>query len=150
MLLARKHLRGAPIRVVFLDDRIEVESMGILVPGLTIDDMKQGTSRIRNHVITRVFQELHLIEQWGTGVRRIFEEAKELGLPEPKIEEIGMRLRFTVYLRQEQRLLRLMIQSQSQGYSQKWLNVSCPYLRNSPLPNLKLPLPWAKRNAPAI
>ena len=90
--------RGAPIRIVFLDDRIEVESPGILLSGLTIEDMKQGTSRIRNYVIARVFRELRLIEQWGTGVRRIFEEAKELALPEPKIEEIGMRLRFTVYL----------------------------------------------------
>ena len=90
--------RGAPIRVVFLDDRIEVESMGILLPGLTIEEMKQGTSRIRNHVIARVFREINLIEQWGTGVRRIFNEAKELGLPEPKIEEVGMRVRFTVYL----------------------------------------------------
>ena len=89
---------GAPIRVVFLDDRIEVESMGILLPGLTIEEMKQGTSRIRNPVIARVFKELNLIEQWGTGVRRIFAEARELGLPEPKIEEIGMRLQFTVYL----------------------------------------------------
>ena len=90
--------RGAPIRVVFLDDRIEVESMGILLPGLTIEEMKQGTSRIRNHVIARLFRELDLVEQWGTGVRRIFEEARELKLPEPKIEEVGMRLRFTVYL----------------------------------------------------
>ncbi|NLN38592.1 MAG: AAA family ATPase, partial [Smithella sp.] len=90
--------RGAPIRVVFLDDRIEVESMGILLPGLTIEEMKQGASRIRNPVIARVFKELGLIEQWGTGVRRIFAEAKELNLPEPKIEEIALRLRFTVYL----------------------------------------------------
>jgi len=90
--------RGAPIRIVFLDDRIEVESMGILLPGLTIDDMKQGASRIRNPVIARVFKELHLIEQWGTGVRRIFAEARELKLPEPKIEEIALRLRFTIFL----------------------------------------------------
>jgi len=60
--------------------------------------MKQGTSRIRNHVIARVFRETNLIEQWGTGVRRIFTEAKSQRLPEPKIEEIGMRLRFTIYL----------------------------------------------------
>jgi ATP-dependent DNA helicase RecG len=96
--------RGAPIRVVFLDDRIEVESMGILLPGLTIEEMKQGTSRIRNPVIARVFKELHLIEQWGTGVRRIFAEALELGLPEPKIEEIALRLRFTVYLAKPHRI----------------------------------------------
>ena len=49
-------------------------------------------------MIARVFRELHLVEQWGTGVRRIFEEAKSQGLPEPKIEEVGMRLRFTIYL----------------------------------------------------
>lgn len=92
--------RGAPIRVTFLDNRIEVESMGILLPGLTVEEMKQGTSRIRNHVIARVFRETNLIEQWGTGVRRIFAEASELGLPEPRIEEIGMRVRFTVFLKE--------------------------------------------------
>ncbi len=90
--------RGAPIRVVFLDDRIEVENPGILLPGLTIDDIKQGTSKIRNTVIARVFRELNLIEQWGTGVLRIFREADELKLPEPRIVEIGMRLRFVVPL----------------------------------------------------
>jgi len=96
--------RGAPIRVVFLDDRIEIESLGILLSGLTIEEMKQGTSRIRNHVIARVFRELNLIEQWGTGVRRIFEEAKEQGLPDPKIEEVGMRLRLTIYLAQSHKI----------------------------------------------
>ena len=39
--------RGAPIRVVFLDDRIEVESMGILVPGLTIEEMKHIISKCK-------------------------------------------------------------------------------------------------------
>ena len=107
--------RGAPIRVVFLDDRIEVESIGILLPGLTIEDMKQGTSRIRNPVLARVFKELNLIEQWGTGVRRIFAEARELGLPEPKIEEIGMRLRFTVYLAEPHRIqTQLGVESKAQ------------------------------------
>jgi predicted HTH transcriptional regulator len=90
--------RGAPIRVVFLDDRIEVENPGILLPGLTVEDVKQGTSKIRNNVIARVFRELNLIEQWGTGVQRIFAEAVELGLPEPTITEIGMRVRFSVPL----------------------------------------------------
>ena len=52
--------RGAPIRVVFFDDRIEVENPGILLPGMTVEDMKQGISKIRNHVIARVFRELNL------------------------------------------------------------------------------------------
>lgn len=90
--------RGAPVRVVFLDNRIEIENPGLLLPGLTIEDMKQGTSRIRNTVIARVFRELHLVEQWGTGVRRMFEEAHALGLKEPQIIEVGMRVRFIVFL----------------------------------------------------
>ena len=90
--------RGAPIRIAFFDDRIEVENPGILLPGLTIEDMKQGVSRIRNPVIARVFRELGLIEQWGSGVRRIFAEAAEQNLPAPQIVEIGMRVRFIVRL----------------------------------------------------
>lgn len=48
---------------------------------MTIDDMLQGISKIRNHVLARVFRELKLIEQWGSGVRRMFREAEEQGLP---------------------------------------------------------------------
>jgi ATP-dependent DNA helicase RecG len=32
--------RGAPIRIAFFDDHIEVENPGILLPGMTIEDMK--------------------------------------------------------------------------------------------------------------
>src|SRR5690606_11463265 len=89
--------QGAPIRVAFFDDRIEIENPGILVPGMTVEAMKRGVSNLRNRVIARVFRELRLIEQWGSGVSRIFREAQEQGLPEPSIEEIGLHLRFTVY-----------------------------------------------------
>ncbi|RYV80542.1 AAA family ATPase, partial [Legionella pneumophila] len=92
--------RGAPIRISFFDDRIEIENPGILLPGLTIEDMRQGISKIRNHVIARVFRELNLIEQWGSGVSRIYSEAIEQKLQEPEIIEIGMRIRFIIYLAQ--------------------------------------------------
>lgn len=90
--------RGAPIRIAFFDDRIEIENPGILLPGMTIKDMREGISRIRNPVIARLFREMNLIEQWGTGVPRMFKQAQELGLPEPQIVELGMRVRFIVHL----------------------------------------------------
>ncbi|MBN1140490.1 MAG: putative DNA binding domain-containing protein [Deltaproteobacteria bacterium] len=93
--------RGAPIRVGFFDDRIEVENPGILLPGMTIDDMRRGVSKIRNHVIARIFRELNLIEQWGSGIPRILREAEKLGLPDLKMEEIGMRVRVTVPLAEQ-------------------------------------------------
>ncbi len=91
--------RGAPIRVSFFNDRIEVENPGILLPGMTIEDMIEGVSKIRNPVIARVFRELGLIEQWGSGVKRVFSEAKELGLLPLIISEVGMRVRFKVPLK---------------------------------------------------
>ncbi|WP_440956983.1 ATP-binding protein [Methanosarcina sp. Mfa9] len=42
---------------------------------MTVEDMLQGVSKVRNHVIARVFRELNLIEQWGSGVSRMFKEA---------------------------------------------------------------------------
>lgn len=90
--------KGDPVRISFFDDRIEIENPGILLPCMTIEDVKQGVSKIRNRVIARVFRELSLIEQWGSGFRRILKEAAELNLPEPVIEEIGMRVRVTVFL----------------------------------------------------
>lgn len=96
--------RGTPIRIAFFDDRIEIESPGMLLPGMTVEDMKSGVSRIRNPVIARVFRELHLIEQWGSGVRRIFAEAAEQSLPEPAITEIATGLRLSIYLREPVRI----------------------------------------------
>lgn len=55
--------------------------------------MKNGVSKIRNPVIARGFRELKLIEQWGSGVRNILHQSWEMGLPEPLVQEIGMRLR---------------------------------------------------------
>lgn len=90
--------RGAPIRIAFFDDRIEIENPGTLQAGMTLESMPQGLSRIRNHVIARVFRELKITERWGRGIGFIFSEAEALGLPRPQIMEIGIRIRLTILL----------------------------------------------------
>jgi predicted HTH transcriptional regulator len=84
---------GAPIRVSVFDDRVEVESPGLLPFGLTVDDMLQGVSRLRNRVIGRVFKEVGLIEQWGSGVGRMVDCCREQGIPGPEFEELASRFR---------------------------------------------------------
>jgi predicted HTH transcriptional regulator len=79
---------SAVIRVAFLDDRIEIDNPGMLLPGLTVEAMKQGVSRIRNPVIARVFRELNLMERWGTGFRSVVKELHERGLPDPEVIEL--------------------------------------------------------------
>ena len=92
--------RGTPIRVALFDDRLEVENPGLLPFGLTIEDLPHGVSKLRNRVIGRVFHELRLVEQWGSGAQRMIAACKEFGLAPPVWEEIGERLRVT--LRTEQ------------------------------------------------
>ncbi len=89
---------GAPIRVSLFDDRIEIENPGVLLAGLTIDDIRQGVSRLRNRVIGRVFKELGYIEQWGSGIQRATAECAAAGLPAPEFEERGFRFRVTMRL----------------------------------------------------
>lgn len=87
---------GAPIRVSIFDDRLEVENPGLLPFGLTVEDLHRGISKLRNRVIGRVFHELGLIEQWGSGVQRMAAVCREAGLPRPVFEEIAVRFRVTI------------------------------------------------------
>lgn len=88
---------GAPIRISIFDDRLEVENPGLLPFGLTVDDLRHGVSKLRNRVIGRVFHELGLIEQWGSGIQRMTAACRDAGLAPPVLEEIGTRFRVTIF-----------------------------------------------------
>ncbi|MDE2794743.1 MAG: helix-turn-helix domain-containing protein [Gemmatimonadota bacterium] len=88
--------KGAPIRVAIFDDRLEVENPGLLPFGLTLEDLPLGVSKLRNRVLGRVFHELGLVEQWGSGVQRMISACREQGLPAPVWEEVAFRLRVTL------------------------------------------------------
>ena len=88
--------RGAPIRISIFDDRLEVENPGLLPFGLTLADLPRGVSKLRNRVLGRVFHELGLVEQWGSGVQRMIAACRDDGLAAPVWEEVGFRLRVTL------------------------------------------------------
>lgn len=90
-------LRGAPIRISIFQDRVEIENSALLPWGLTFADLKSGVSKLRNPVIARIFNEIGLIEQWGSGIKRMTKACLEAGLDEPIFEEIGPRIRVTFY-----------------------------------------------------
>jgi ATP-dependent DNA helicase RecG len=84
---------GSPIRLSIFDDRIEIENPGMLIGGMTINDVYNGVSKLRNRVIGRIFKELKLIEQWGSGYQRMINECNVMNLPEPQCEEIAFSFR---------------------------------------------------------
>ncbi|AKB32036.1 hypothetical protein MSSIH_1346 [Methanosarcina siciliae HI350] len=65
---------------------------------MACDEFESRMPRNNGKRIAEVFFDKKIIEQWGSGVRRMFKEAKAPGLPEPEIIEVGMRVRFIVHL----------------------------------------------------
>lgn len=57
----------------------------------------KGTERVRNRIIADIFSRMEIIEEWGTGIRRILHRAKEYGLPEPEFMEIGDTFRVNLF-----------------------------------------------------
>ncbi|MDR1431081.1 MAG: putative DNA binding domain-containing protein [Propionibacteriaceae bacterium] len=96
---------GTPIKVAFEDERIWIESPGGLVPGMTVEKMKRGESSSRNPVLARVFRELDLIEEWGTGIPEAIQSLKATGLPEPDFYESRERIRITVHIQNHDPLM---------------------------------------------
>jgi predicted HTH transcriptional regulator len=89
--------QGAPIRLAIFDDRIEIESPGLLLFGLTVDEIKRGVSKLRNRAIGHVFYRLGLIERWGSGIKRMIDSCHEAGFSTPLFEEIGTHFRVTLF-----------------------------------------------------
>jgi ATP-dependent DNA helicase RecG len=86
-------LTGMRIRVAIYANRLEVENPGMLPFGMTLEDLKAGVSRIRNRVIVRVLRELGLVEEWGTGYRRVTQACEKGGYPPPTWQELSSALR---------------------------------------------------------
>ncbi len=90
-------IKGVSIQVAIFDDRMEITNPGCLPFGLNMEAALSGISQLRNRVIGRVFRELNLIEQWGSGFERMRSACLKQDIPEPKIEEIGNFFRVTLY-----------------------------------------------------
>ena len=81
-------IAGGAIFVAIYDDRLEVTSLGLLPPGVTLADLKRDhSSRLRNPLIAGVFYRRGLIEQWGRGTQKIVDWCVAAGQPEPEFEE---------------------------------------------------------------
>ena len=86
-------IKGSSIQIAVFDNRIEITNPGGLPFGLTLEKALTGVSKIRN----RVFRELSIIEQWGSGMRRIIKTYQNLNLIPPIFEEIDTFFRITLF-----------------------------------------------------
>lgn len=91
------YLQSSHVQIAIYDDRLEITSPGGLMPGVTIERMKEGYSQIRNRALAYAFSYMNLIEGWGTGIPRLLREMKEYGLSEPEFIDMEIALRINLY-----------------------------------------------------
>ena len=54
---------------------------------------------VGNRAVARVFKELGLIEQWGTGIPQAVQRLADAGQPAPEFKEFGASLRVIVHIK---------------------------------------------------
>ena len=94
-LVHRDYSFSAPTLISVFDDRIEFVSVGGLVKGLSMDDLRLGVSILRNPNLANIFYRLRLIEAYGTGMLKI-NECYEDALQKPKIEASSHAFKVTL------------------------------------------------------
>ncbi|NGX59649.1 MAG: hypothetical protein KR126chlam3_00804 [Chlamydiae bacterium] len=112
-------LRGTHIQIALFSNRIEITNPGGLPFGQTMEKALSGYSRLRNHVIGRVFRELQYIEQWGSGLQRIQGICKKIGLKSPVFQEQDNHFRATLYSLKETKTLHSKYEQQLINYLSK-------------------------------
>lgn len=69
-------LTGKDVKVAVYDDMIEITSPGLLPSSIDYSAMESRQSDARNKVIAPIFKRLGIIDQWGNGLKLIFDELK--------------------------------------------------------------------------
>lgn len=65
------------IKIEFYDDKVKIFSPGSLPDGLTLENIKMGMVAKRNNIIVNALDKAEYIENYASGIRRIFDEYKD-------------------------------------------------------------------------
>lgn len=81
---------GETVRIFYYSDRVEIHSPGLLLPGITLEDLAQMKvpSRPRNPLLAQFLRDVPgYMERIGSGVRLMINEMRRLALPDPQFLE---------------------------------------------------------------
>lgn len=70
----RDYTLSGDVKIEFYDDRVQIFSPGSLPDGLTLENIKIGMVAKRNKIIVNALDKINVIENYASGVRRIFED----------------------------------------------------------------------------
>lgn len=93
-LIHRDYFIAAPVRIFIFDDRIEIISPGHLPNNLTLENIKNGNSNIRNPILVSFATRILPYRGLGNGVRRALKEYPHIDL---KDDREGNQFVVTIY-----------------------------------------------------
>ena len=94
---------SAKLEGIYRKDIYELPPGG-LMPGVTLDKMKEGYSKIRNRALAHAFSYMNLIEAWGSGIPKLMEAMQEYGLRDPEFCDLEIGFRINLYRKEENEL----------------------------------------------
>ena len=80
------YVRGSYIQIRLFADRLEVQSPGGLFGNVTEENLEEESST-RNSVLMRLMEDLHLVENRGSGIRAMLEAMRRANLEPPRFED---------------------------------------------------------------
>ncbi len=84
--LVHRQYMGSHIQIRVFEDRISIWNEGNLPNGISLESLKnEHNSKPRNPIIADVCFKAGYIDTWGRGTLKIYNECKNVGLPEPEI-----------------------------------------------------------------
>lgn len=89
-------VRGSHIQVRLFADRLEVESPGGLYGRVTINNLQESQST-RNRLLMQLMEDVHLVENRGSGVDSMLEAMDKAKLQSPRFEDKRTSFLVTLY-----------------------------------------------------
>lgn len=86
----------APVFIAVYDARVEITSPGGLPRGQTVERAIAGFSKIRNEVLAKALNYMRIIEEWGSGLRRVNGILRDYGVEPVGFEDVGIAVRMNV------------------------------------------------------
>lgn len=91
----RDFSRNSNIKIEFFDDRCEILSPGGFFDGLTLEQALDGVQSFRNEKLVQLLFKLNYIENYASGLSRIYKEYNKEGL-EPTIKTASTMFKITL------------------------------------------------------
>lgn len=81
-----QYVRGSHVQIRMFADRLEVQSPGGLYGNVTVETLEQEHST-RNRVLMRLMEDLHLVENRGSGIRTMVAALRDANLEPPQFQD---------------------------------------------------------------